>query len=185
MEPFIGEIRLLPFTFAPEGWLLCDGTEYPVSQQFVALASILGTIYGGSQTTFKVPDLRGRSVLGAASAAGSLTAYALGKAIGADTVTLNATNMPPHNHPLNGAISNPTLMTTTPTGSWLSHPVRPLPTPAEIGKAFQDNLAQASVPCHPATLSPFLGQGQPHANRQPYLALQYCIAWSGDYPIRS
>src|SRR5688500_2728667 len=97
MEPFLGEIRLVPFTFAPRGWALCAGQLLPINQN-QALLALLGTTYGGNgRTAFALPDLRGRVPLGAGDAATGST-YALGSTGGAEAVRLTTSQLPAHAH---------------------------------------------------------------------------------------
>ena len=116
MDPFLGEIRIFPFGFAPEGWLPCEGQELQVSQN-QALWSLLGNAYGGNApTTFKLPDLRGRTPMGQGQHNGN--SYAMGNAVGSQTVTLTTDQLPQHTHMMM-ALSTPATLTvpTTSTGT--------------------------------------------------------------------
>src|SRR5215211_4319727 len=96
-EPFIGQIMLVPYNFAPRGWAFCAGQILPIAQN-TALFSLLGTTFGGNgQTTFALPDLRGRAPIGQGQGPG-LSNISLGEAAGTETVTLLSTNMPAHSH---------------------------------------------------------------------------------------
>src|SRR5437667_8115680 len=102
LEPFLGEIILVPYNFAPQGWAFCQGQLLPINQN-TALFSILGTTYGGDgRTTFALPDLRGRTAIGAEGAAPGLSYYTLGQATGSATTVLSASQLPPHNHAISG-----------------------------------------------------------------------------------
>src|SRR5207253_10775579 len=105
MDPFVAAIRIFPFNFAPKGWAFCSGQLMPISQN-TALFSILGTTYGGDgRTTFALPDLRGRTAIGAEGAAPGLSYYTLGQATGSATTVLSASQLPPHNHAISGTIT--------------------------------------------------------------------------------
>src|ERR1700733_15353479 len=95
--PFLGQLLLVPYNFAPRGWAFCSGQILPIAQN-TALFSLLGTTYGGNgQTTFALPDLRGRTALSSGQGPG-LGSYDLGEVSGTESVTILQSNMPPHNH---------------------------------------------------------------------------------------
>jgi microcystin-dependent protein len=166
-DPFIGEIRLVPFAFAPRGWALCEGQLLPINQN-QALFSLLGTYYGGDgRTTFALPDLRGRVPVGAGDAVTG-TAYALGAVGGQETVKLTASQLPSHTHAVWAWKGAPT--TKRPTGA--------VPAGAGAYGASQDVKMGAKMIGR-------TGGGQAHDNRQPYLCLNYIIALQGIYPARS
>lgn len=199
-EPFIGEIRYLPYSFAPEGWFPCDGRQYSI-QQYAALFSILGTTFGGDgKTTFGVPNLMpptsadvGPAVAGLGTAPGSSTPINYGKTIGSSGVTLNTSNVPPHTHQLSRKsptnVNDLTTRTTTPNinadvgalgiinGSTATYLNMLSPTPATT----------PDTTLHPSTLSPSGGGTNgavfPHENRQPCLTFLPAIAWNGVYPV--
>src|SRR5262245_11000059 len=103
-EPFLGEVRIVGFTFPPKGWAFCDGQILPISQN-QALVSILGTTYGGNgQTTFGLPNLQGRAAVGVGTGVG-LPPIALGERSGEPTHTLITSELPAHPHPLQGAVA--------------------------------------------------------------------------------
>lgn len=167
-EPFLGEIKLLPYNFAPRGWAFCQGQILPIAQN-TALFSLLGTTYGGNgQTTFALPDLRGRVPLSSGQGPG-LALHDLGEVGGTENVTLTAGQMPAHNHALN--VSNANATASRPGGN------RPSAggsyTNASDGNQFAGNAVSTS------------GSSQPHANMQPYLSLNYCIALEGIFPSRN
>ena len=178
MEPFVGQITLFPFFFAPRGWAFCQGQLLPISQN-TALFSLLGTYYGGNGvSTFGLPDLRGRVPIGQGQALGG-SDYVIGNAQGVEAVTLLASHSPPHSHPFPAIAAQAT--TNAPSGAW----------PAEghgSGRgAFPVNIyapPQTRVPLASGQVAP-AGGGQPHNNLQPFLALNWCIALQGIYPPRS
>lgn len=172
--PFIGQICFFPWSWPPYGWLYCDGTMYQI-QQYQALFSLIGNVYGGdAKTTFRVPDLRGRVPVGVGTAAGSTHPWTLGGAYGADTVLLNSTSyLPPHNHTLQFPAVAPTTGVAA-AGAALG-PVAP-------NQFFSGPLSSTNTTFSPLALGPAYGTGTPHENRQPYLVLNACIAWDGDYP---
>ncbi len=166
MDPFIGEIRLVPFAFAPRGWAFCAGQLLPINQN-QALFALLGTFYGGDgRTTFALPDLRGRVPVGADQAAGS--EYQLGSSGGHETVKLTVGQLPSHSHAVRANRGPAT--TKNPAAS----------VPASGGAyAATQNVAMKSVMLGKS------GGGQAHENRQPYLSLNYIIALQGIFPAQS
>jgi microcystin-dependent protein len=167
MDPFIGEIRLVPYNFAPKGWAFCAGQLLPINQN-QALFALLGTTYGGDgRTTFALPDLRGRIPVGAGqSPAGS--DYPLGAAGGSETVKLTTGQLPAHAHHVNA--SSAAATTKNPATAY----------PAG-GGAYS---AQRNVRMNAATVGR-TGSGQAHENRQPYLSLNYIIALYGIFPSQN
>lgn len=172
-EPFIGEIATFGFNFAPRGWAKCDGQLLQISSN-TALFSLLGTTYGGDgRTTFGLPDLRGRAALHQGAGPG-LTNHPMGQKAGAETVALNASTMPVHTHAatLRGSIVAP-IGTATPTGMVLAAGNKYLP-----GNSDTD-MGGTSI------TNADTGGGQAHANMQPYLVVNYCIALEGVFPSRN
>lgn len=174
-EPYIGEIQLFGFDYNPVGWALCNGATLPIAQN-TTLFSLLGVNYGGNgSSTFQLPNFCARA--GCEQGAGpGLTARDLGDAFGAAQVSLQSLQIPSHQHGVN-AFSQPdaTKKTGTPaSGVALSslnfNTERPFLAVAP-DKQFS-----------PAMLLP-TGNGLPHENQQPYLAVNFCIALSGDYPV--
>lgn len=179
MDPFIGEIRAVGFTFAPQGWALCQGQLMSISQN-TALFSLLGTTYGGDgRVTFGLPDLRSRLIVQPGQGPG-LSPYTLGQVSGSETETLTANEMPAHNHPLSGVLVNANSTdgsSTTPTGN-----VPALDTGVQHYATSPDvQMAAGSVA---GTTTP-VGSGAAHANTMPSLGLSYVIATQGIYPPRS
>ncbi|MCB9436283.1 MAG: phage tail protein [Anaerolineales bacterium] len=167
-DPFVAEIRMFPFNFAPRGWAWCDGQLLPLSQN-TALFSLLGTTYGGNgKSNFALPDLQGRSPMQPGQGPG-LSLHDLGETGGSTTVSLLESEIPSHSHALvateedvdvSSAVGNlfgtgnSSYVSTAPTGSL------------------------ASVALAPA------GGDQPHNNMQPYLTVYFCIALQGVFPPR-
>lgn len=171
-DPFVAEIRIFGFTFAPRGWATCDGQLLPISQN-TALFSLLGTSYGGNGTTnFGLPNLQSRAPLHWGQGAG-LSQYDLGESGGVANVTLQAANVPAHSHGVLAATG--AAGATSPTNNaWAAGTGRTPP------PQFQSGAPNAQMlPTGPA------GQGQPHNNLQPYLTLNFCIALQGVFPPRS
>lgn len=163
--PFLGEIRIVSFNFAPQGWAFCNGQFLPINQN-QPLFSILGTTYGGNgQTTFALPDLRGRAPLHRGSN------FTLGQRGGAEFHTLTQSEMPAHTHQMQ--VSNSTGDTVLPTNAALAN------SPAKIYHA----------PTNLTTLNPTsvtnAGGSQAHENRQPFLVLNFCIALIGVFPSQN
>jgi microcystin-dependent protein len=169
-DPFLAEIRLFSGNFAPTGWALCDGRLLPIAQN-TALFSLLGTSFGGDgRQTFALPDLRGRSPMHPGAGPG-LTPRTLGEAGGEEAVTLTLNEMPSHTHRL--APSVIPASDVIPAGTFIASP------PAARIYGPPGNLLAMS----PAAIRPV--GGEPHDNRQPYLALNFIIALQGIFPARS
>ena len=174
-EAFIGEIRLVGFTFAPQGWALCDGQLLSIAQN-TALFSLLGTTYGGNgQTTFALPDLRGRVPIHPGQGPG-LSNYVLGEQSGSENVTLNTSQLPGHNHPL--ASSNQQGSSSDPSGYFPAVLNDPAGTIAVNGY-----LASSNSTLNPAAIG-VTGGNQPHSNIQPFLCVNFIICLQGIYPSR-
>ena len=172
MDPFIGEIKLVPYNFAPQGWALCQGQILPISQN-TALFSLLGTTYGGNgQTTFALPDLRGRCIVHTGQGAG-LSPVDLGEQAGVETVTLLLPQIPAHSHTFQVQGGNATDLGSS--GNFAAKAT------GSVGNIYGTS-AGATFP--PNTVQP-TGGNQPHSNMQPYLVLNYCIALQGIFPQRS
>ncbi len=171
-DNFVGEIRAFPFNFAPNGWALCQGQILAISQN-TALFSLLGTFYGGDgKSTFALPDLQGRTAISFGSGAGLSPIFSPGETGGAESVLLNAGNLPSHTHSLAQPIA-PASTTKNAVG------VAPGPTVT--------NSYETSAPALGATFdtAPAGGGTDPLALRPPYLVLNYCIALVGIFPSRS
>jgi microcystin-dependent protein len=168
-DPFVAEIRIYPFNFAPRGWAFCDGQLLPISQN-TALFSLLGTFYGGDgRSTFALPDIMGRAVMQQGQGPG-LSDRFLGESGGSQTVTLIESEMPSHAHGLRG--SSEDNDSTVPNG-------------AHWGGLSQVYAPPGGLePMDPSALAP-AGGDQPHNNMMPYLTLNFCIALQGVFPPRS
>lgn len=174
MDPFLAEIRIFPFNFAPKGWAFCDGQILPLSQN-TALFSLLGTTYGGDgKSNFALPNMQGNAPMHPGQGPG-LSLHDLGETGGSDTVSLLESEIPAHSH---------TVMAFTGVGNRLTPVANSIsresgattyvpspPTPALVNMA-----GQAITPA---------GGDQPHNNLMPYLTLNFCIALQGVYPPRS
>jgi len=172
MDPFVAEIRIFPFNFAPKGWAWCDGQLMPLSQN-TALFSLLGTTYGGDgKSTFALPDLQGRAPMHPGQGPG-LSLHDLGEMGGSETVTLLESDMPAHAHGLmsNAAIAN----RTNPAGNSIAR---------VAGAAPYAPAAPPTAQLSPQALPP-AGGDQPHNNLQPYLTFYFNIALQGVYPPRT
>ena len=177
MDAYIGEIRLFPFTFAPDSWFQCAGQLLSI-QQYSALYSILGLQYGGNgSTTFGLPDLRSRVAMGAAQPNQTGAAY------GFETVTLDNTTVPPHSHTLTFAAGPAAQKTSTPANNYLTTPTYIPPTGTPQGGAAYAPYSGAAATMGATIISPY-GQGGAHENRQPFLGMGYFICWQGVYPER-
>jgi microcystin-dependent protein len=170
-NPLIGTVVAFTSNFAPQGWAFCDGSLLPITQ-YPTLFMVLGTTYGGDgQTSFGLPDLRGREAVHA----GDSGPFVLGQQGGHEAVTLTERQLPPHNHNVGlgvigfavGRVYDPTnnaLSLSTDNGDYV---------PVSAADGEYGGVQQATV-----------GNGQPIAFRSPYLALNYIIALEGDMPSR-
>ena len=170
-DPFVAEIRIFPFNFAPRGWAWCDGQLLPLSQN-TALFSLLGTTYGGDgKSNFALPDLQGRAPMHPGQGNG-LSLHDLGETGGSETVTLLESEIPAHSHALMG--SNNVGDTPGPTTSFMAR---------TTFNMYQSTTNQNLVAMSPQILAP-AGGDQPHNNMQPYLTFYFCIALQGVFPPR-
>jgi microcystin-dependent protein len=171
-DPFVAEIRIFPFNFAPRGWAWCDGQLLPLSQN-TALFSLLGTTYGGDgKSNFALPDLQGRAPMHPGQGAG-LSLHDLGETGGSETVSLLESEIPSHSHSTSASTADGTDQ--SPVGEKFATGVGPI-----VQYAAPGALTQLS----PNSLTP-AGGDQPHNNMQPYLTLNFCIALQGVYPPRT
>ena len=177
MDYYLGEIRQFAFYFAPRGWALCNGQLMPI-QQYSALFALLGTYYGGDgKTTFGLPNLQGRVPLGMDPNAN----WPIGAEKGSDSVELTQGEMPTHNHAVIG-LNNAGTKASPETGCYLGFDARG---GSGVIRYMQANVAAPSTTLAPTTLGPS-GGSTAHENRQPFLALSYCIAISdGIFPPRN
>jgi microcystin-dependent protein len=180
-DPFIGQIMPWPIPFEPVGWAFCDGRLLQI-QQYSPLFALIGTRYGGNgTTTFALPDLRGRVVLGAGDGP-STSPYNLADTGGAEQVALAATQMPAHSHTSSGipAYAGAGDPATAPS---------PAASPARIpgtgmGVYLGSYSSNSNTSLKPGADTGLAGQGQQHENRQPYIALNFIIALEGVWPPR-
>jgi microcystin-dependent protein len=170
--PFVAEIRMFGFNFAPTGWAQCNGQLLPISQN-TALFSLLGTFYGGDgKSTFALPNLEGSAAVSQGQGAG-LSEYFLGQQSGSDFITLLQSEMPAHSH---------TAMAATTSGNSKN------PNGTVLARSGGGNvyLAPAGAPIVPMafqTLAP-AGGSLPHNNMMPFLTVNFCIAMQGVFPPR-
>jgi len=173
-DPFVAEIRIFPFNFAPKGWAWCDGQLIPLSQN-TALFSLLGTTYGGNgKSNFALPDLQGRVPMHPGQGPG-LSLHDLGETGGSETVTLLESEMPAHAHTMQANAAAADLQG--------PDPARVLAR-ASGASAYQSNSSANLVAMAREALSP-AGGDQPHNNLQPYVTFYFCIALQGVYPPRT
>jgi microcystin-dependent protein len=170
-EPFLGEIRMFGFNFAPQGWAFCNGQLLAISQN-TALFALLGTFYGGDgRTTFALPDLQGRVAVHQGQGPG-LSPYVIGEATGQENVALVTSELPNHTH----AIAQP-------ANNGAAGQARPLAHVPGRGGAYAASSDGTS------TLASFAsgatGAGAPHPNLQPLLVVSFCIALQGIFPSRN
>jgi microcystin-dependent protein len=171
-DPFVAEIRIFPFNFAPRGWAWCDGQLLPLSQN-TALFSLLGTTYGGNgKSNFALPDLQGRAPMHPGQGPG-LSLHDLGETGGSETVTLLESEIPAHSHALNASRQDATER--VPTGQMPANGIGGI-----VAYAVPGTLTALS----PNALAP-AGGDQPHNNLQPYLTFYFCIALQGVFPPRT
>ena len=171
-DPFVAEIRIFPFNFAPRGWAWCDGQILPISQN-TALFSLLGTTYGGDgKSNFALPDLQGRAPMHPGQGPG-LSLHDLGETGGSETVTLLESEIPSHSHALMS--TGGTANRTSPINNSIAR---------VAGAAPYQPAGGAVVQMAPEALAP-AGGDQPHNNMQPYLTFYFNIALQGVFPPRS
>jgi microcystin-dependent protein len=175
MDPFVCEIRIFPFNFAPKGWAFCDGQLMPISAN-TAVFSLLGTTYGGNgMSNFALPNLQGSAPMHPGQGPG-LSLHVLGEIGGVESLTLLQSEIPQHTHTV-GAQTNPLGSVASPAGATLTRPasgnlyVVPTPPPTTVQMDFN-------------TVG-IAGGSQPHNNMQPYLTLNFNIALQGVFPPRS
>jgi microcystin-dependent protein len=167
---YVGEIRMFAGTFAPAGWMLCQGQTLPIAENEV-LFQLIGTTYGGDgEETFNLPNLAGYVPVHMGTGPDGVT-YQIGEAAGVESVTLTTAEMPTHNHPLLATTNIATA--SAPTGNILAQ--------SSVARMyFPDNPDTAMAPCLSAA-----GGSQPHENMQPYLAIQFIISLFGVFPSQT
>lgn len=170
-DPFVAEVRIFPFNFAPQGWAFCDGQLLPLSQN-TALFSLLGTTYGGNgKSNFALPDLQGRAPMHPGQGPG-LSLHDLGEVGGSETVTLLQSEMPGHTHTLRAAtVDLGDTNVPSPSASFAS----------SAGGTLYQTTSNTQLAFGAAAQ---VGGDNPHQNMQPYLTLSFCIALQGVFPPR-
>ena len=172
-DPFVAEIRIFPFNFAPKGWAWCNGQLLPVAQN-TALFSLLGTIYGGNgKTNFALPDIQGRSVMHPGQGPG-LSLHDLGETGGSETVKLLESEVPVHSHGVQAANFPADIQSPTPNVTLAR---------STGANAYQSNTASSLVQMNVQSLG-LAGGSLPHNNLMPYLTFYFCIALQGVFPPR-
>jgi microcystin-dependent protein len=162
--PYIAEIRIFSFNFAPKGWALCNGQLLPINQN-QALFSILGTTYGGDgRVSFGLPDLRGRVPMHTGST------LSLGERAGVEGVTLNISQLPAHTHVAVGSTTVADQVSPQ-NNIWAA-------------SSYTAYASSPNIPMSPQAIGQ-MGGSQPHNNMSPYLTLNFCIALVGVFPSRS
>jgi microcystin-dependent protein len=167
-QPYVGEIRMGGWNFAPAGWMMCQGQLLPISE-FETLFNLIGTTYGGDgQTTFALPDLRSRVPMHQGSG------FPLAQLAGAETVTINGSQVPTHGHPFNASLN---------AGSQAS-PTGNVPATYNVagGAAYFQITPTGATPAQTIGST---GGSQPHDNRQPYLGITFIISLFGVFPSPS
>ena len=169
-EPFLGEIKIISWNFSPKGWAFCNGQFLPINQN-QALFSLLGTMYGGNgQTTFALPDLRGRAPIHVGAG------FIEGQAGGQEAHTVTQSEMPAHTHMVQASTNgNAAQLTADPTGAYFASP--------NTQTYVSPNAGQLTT-INPSTVTT-VGGSQPHENRQPSLVVNMIIALIGIFPSRN
>ena len=170
-EPFLSEIRIMSFNFPPKGWAMCNGQFLPINQN-QALFALLGTTFGGNgQTTFALPDLRGRTPIHVGSG------HTLGERAGEQAHTLTINELPQHSHVLNAK----SVVSTT--------SIPNIPPPPAAAPFFSNSAPSTVYTTDSSSLTAMnaaaitnVGGSQAHENRQPFLILSFCIALQGIFP---
>lgn len=164
--PFLGEIKIVSFNFPPKGWALCNGQFLPINQN-QALFSILGTVYGGNgQTTFALPDFRGRSPIHVGGG------FNLGQRGGQEFHTVTQSEMPAHNHFVNASNLADATNVVDPANNFPANSSVP---------PYRTN---SNTTLHPASVTN-VGGSQPHENRPPFSVLNFVVALQGVFPSQN
>lgn len=181
MDPFLGQILLVPYNFAPQGWAFCNGQLLNISQN-AALYALLGNSFGGDgRSTFGLPDLRSRVPVGVGQGSG-LSSYALGQMAGAENVSLTTAQLAAHNHGM--TVDASPASTTTPDGGNIAQVNTGTGRTPALVNSYTSGTPAASTQLNGSTIQN-AGNGQGHPNIQPVLALNYIIALQGIFPPRS
>jgi microcystin-dependent protein len=172
-DPFVAEIRIYPFNFAPKGWAFCNGQLLPLSQN-TALFSLLGTTYGGDgKSNFALPNMQGNTPMHPGQGPG-LSLHDLGETGGSDTVTLLQSEMPAHSHNFGASVRDGAVR--SPGGQLVAK---------GVGVNMYAPAASAPLVQFSTNAVTSAGGGQPHNNMMPYLTLNFCIAMQGVFPPRT
>ncbi|MBB4838560.1 microcystin-dependent protein [Sphingomonas kyeonggiensis] len=170
-QPYVGELRIFAGNFAPAGWMFCEGQLLPISEN-ETLFNLIGTTYGGDgQSTFALPDLRGRLAIHQGTGS-SGTSYLLAETGGAEEVTLSINQIPAHSHPMLGASGNGTQ----------ANPKNNVLASSTLVKLYSGEAADTAMSASSITS---IGSSQPHTNFQPYLCLNYIISLFGIFPSQN
>jgi microcystin-dependent protein len=173
--PFVAEIRIFPFNFAPVGWAFCDGQLLPISQN-TALFSLLGTQYGGDgRSNFALPNLQNSVAIHTDQYSGGGT-FPIGANAGEGSVQLLTAGIPNHTHTMSGDFVLTNAQATSPSGA--------IPVNASPNLTFSRSASPTLVSMNPAMVS-VAGSSSPHNNMMPYLTLNFCICMQGIFPPRS
>lgn len=176
-SPFVAEIRIFPFNFAPKGWALCNGQLLPISQN-TALFSLLGTQYGGDgKSTFALPNIQGSVAMHTTQFTGNTPfgQFPIGQSGGEDNVTLLTSEMPTHTHTMQADFNHLNVASTSPSGA--------VQVNASPTQTFSTSTTPQLAMMNPSMVS-VAGGSQPHNNLMPYLTMLYCIALQGVFPMR-
>ncbi len=169
-QPYVGELRIFAGNFAPAGWMFCEGQLLPISEN-ETLFQLIGTTYGGDgQSTFALPDLRGRLPIHQGSGGGST--YTIAETGGVEEVTLSISQIPSHSHPLLGASGNGTQ----------ANPKNNVLASSTLVKLYSGEAADTALSASAVTS---IGGNLPHTNLQPYLCLNYIISLFGIFPSQN
>ncbi|EEF62889.1 phage tail protein [Pedosphaera parvula] len=175
--PYVSEIKMFAGSFPPQGWMLCQGQMLPIAQ-YEVLYALIGTTYGGDgQTTFALPDLRGRVPIHFGQSSGTSN-YVQGGTQGVEQVTITSNQMPIHNHAVNcnSAGTNQALVATQTT------PINNFPGTESTGAGIYETTSNSTMN---AGMIGINASAQPHENRQPFLTVNFIIAFEGVFPSRS
>jgi microcystin-dependent protein len=168
-NPFLTEIRIMSFNFAPKGWAMCNGQTLPINQNQPIFA-LLGTTYGGNgQTTFALPNLQGRVAMHMGQG------HTLGERAGAEAHTVSMSEMPAHIHPATADIRAGDNTVFNPNNAYI----------ADTGASAMYSAGSNNMVAMSPQMITSIGGSQPHENRQPYLALNFCIALQGIFPSQN
>jgi microcystin-dependent protein len=174
MDPFVAEIRIFPFNFAPKGWAFCDGQLLPLSQN-TALFSLLGTTYGGDgKSNFALPNMQGNAPMHPGQGPG-LSLYDLGEVGGSDFVTLLESEIPAHNHLMKASTTPGTLTAPAPDRGLAR---------SQGGNAYVPGASAPQLTPMSANMIAPAGGSLPHNNMMPYLTLNFYVALQGVFPPR-